>query len=93
MNTPFKIGYGDGSSSQGTLYKDTVGFGGVSIKNQVLADVDSTSIDQGILGVGYKTNEAGGSYDNVPVTLKNKESLLRMLIHFILILQMLPRDK
>ena len=48
LNTPFKIGYGDGSSSQGTLYKDTVGFGGVSIKNQVLADVDSTSIDQGI---------------------------------------------
>nr|prf Asp protease:ISOTYPE=prepro=1-56 [Candida albicans] len=72
LNTPFKIGYGDGSSSQGTLYKDTVGFGGVSIKNQVLADVDSTSIDQGILGVGYKTNEAGGSYDNVPVTLKKQ---------------------
>nr|prf Asp protease [Candida albicans] len=93
LNTPFKIGYGDGSSSQGTLYKDTVGFGGVSIKNQVLADVDSTSIDQGILGVGYKTNEAGGSYDNVPVTLKKQGVIAKNAYSLILILQMLPRDK
>ena len=36
LGTPFYIGYGDGSSSQGTLYKDTVGFGGASITKQVL---------------------------------------------------------
>ena len=72
LNTPFKIGYGDGSSSQGTLYKDTVGFGGVSIKNQVLADVDSTSVDQGILGIGFTGDESSPTYDNVPVTLKKQ---------------------
>ena len=72
MGTPFYIGYGDGSSSQGTLYKDTVGFGGASITKQVFADITKTSIPQGILGIGYKTNEAAGDYDNVPVTLKNQ---------------------
>ena len=54
MGTPFYIGYGDGSSSQGTLYKDTVGFGGASITKQVFADITKTSIPQGILGIGYK---------------------------------------
>ena len=72
LGSPFYIGYGDGSSSQGTLYKDTVGFGGASITKQVFADITKTSIPQGILGIGYKTNEAAGDYDNVPVTLKNQ---------------------
>ena len=52
--------------------KDTVGFGGASITKQVFADITKTSIPQGILGIGYKTNEAAGDYDNVPVTLKNQ---------------------
>ncbi|RCK54695.1 Candidapepsin-1 [Candida viswanathii] len=72
LGTPFSITYGDKSSSQGTWYKDTIGFGGASIKNQQFADVTSTSINQGILGIGYKTNEAYANYDNVPVTLKKQ---------------------
>ena len=72
LGNPFYIGYGDGSSSHGTLYKDTVGFGGASITKQVFADVTKTSVNQGILGIGYKTNEAAGDYDNVPVTLKKQ---------------------
>ena len=85
MNSPFSIEYGDGTTSQGTWYKDTIGFGGISITKQQFADVTSTSVDQGILGIGYKTHEAEGNYDNVPVTLKIKELFLKMLIHFILI--------
>ncbi|KAL6450021.1 LOW QUALITY PROTEIN: SAP2 Candidapepsin-2 [Candida maltosa Xu316] len=69
LGTPFRIQYGDGSTSQGTLYKDTIGIGGVSIKNQEFADVSSTSVSQGI---GYQNNEAGGFYDNVPITLKKQ---------------------
>ncbi|KAF6072191.1 Eukaryotic aspartyl protease family protein [Candida albicans] len=72
LNSPFSIEYGDGTTSQGTWYKDTIGFGGISITKQQFADVTSTSVDQGILGIGYKTHEAEGNYDNVPVTLKNQ---------------------
>ncbi|RCK67129.1 Candidapepsin-1 [Candida viswanathii] len=72
LGTPFSITYGDRSGSQGTWYKDTIGFGGVSITDQQFADVTSTSINQGIMGIGYKTNEAYANYDNVPVTLKKQ---------------------
>ncbi|RCK54694.1 Candidapepsin-1 [Candida viswanathii] len=34
--------------------------------------VTTTSIAQGILGVGYKSNEAFADYDNVPLSLKNQ---------------------
>ncbi|CAX43023.1 aspartyl protease, putative [Candida dubliniensis CD36] len=72
LNNPFSIEYGDGTTSQGTWYKDTIGFGGISITKQEFADVTSTSVDQGILGIGYQSHEAEGYYDNVPVTLKKQ---------------------
>ncbi|RCK64601.1 Candidapepsin [Candida viswanathii] len=72
LNQDFYIQYGDLTTSQGTFYKDTVGFGGISIKNQQLADVTTTSVDQGIMGIGFTADEAEGSYDNVPVTLKKQ---------------------
>ncbi|RCK57266.1 Candidapepsin [Candida viswanathii] len=72
LNQDFSIEYGDLTTSEGTFYKDTVGFGGISIKNQQLADVTTTSVDQGILGIGFTADEAEGSYDNVPVTLKKQ---------------------
>ncbi|KAL6452723.1 SAPT1 Candidapepsin [Candida maltosa Xu316] len=73
INQDFSIEYGDLTSSQGTFYKDTVGFSGISITNQQFADVTSTSVDQGILGIGFTADESNGSgYDNVPVTLKKQ---------------------
>ncbi|CAL1197031.1 unnamed protein product [Candida parapsilosis] len=77
----FTIRYGDGSTSQGTWGKDTVTINGVSITGQQIADVTQTSVDQGILGIGYTSNEAvydtsgrqtTPNYDNVPVTLKKQ---------------------
>ena len=73
LNQDFSIEYGDLTSSQGSFYKDTVGFGGISIKNQQFADVTTTSVDQGIMGIGFTADEAGYNlYDNVPVTLKKQ---------------------
>ncbi|KAI5955868.1 SAP8 [Candida jiufengensis] len=81
INAQFAIGYGDGSSSTGKWGKDTVAFGGVSITGQQLGDVTQTSVNQGILGIGYKGNEAItdangyqdiSNYNNVPITLKNQ---------------------
>ncbi|CCG22091.1 Sap8 secreted aspartyl proteinase [Candida orthopsilosis Co 90-125] len=81
LGADFAIQYGDGSTSEGTWGKDTVTINGVSITGQQLADVTQTSVDQGILGIGYTSNEAvtdtSGqrtiqNYDNVPVTLKKQ---------------------
>ena len=83
LGKAFSIRYEDGSSSQGTVYKDTVGLGGASITNQQFADVTTTSVDQGILGIGFTGDESSPTYDNVPVTLKNKELSTRMLILYI----------
>ena len=83
LGKAFSIRYEDGSSSQGTVYKDTVGLGGASITNQQFADVTTTSVDQGILGIGFTGDESSPTYDNVPVTLKNKALSTRMLILYI----------
>ncbi|CCG22090.1 hypothetical protein CORT_0B03820 [Candida orthopsilosis Co 90-125] len=73
LGTSFTIGYGDYSSSEGTWAKDTVYLGGISITNQQFADVTSTSVPQGILGVSRVQGESANSaYDNVPVTLKKQ---------------------
>ncbi|KAI5970423.1 SAP8 [Candida margitis] len=81
LGSEFAIQYGDGSTSEGTWGKDTVTINGVSITGQQLADVTQTSVEQGILGIGYASNEAvtdqyGNptiqNYDNVPVTLKKQ---------------------
>ena len=72
LGKAFSIRYEDGSSSQGTVYKDTVGLGGASITNQQFADVTTTSVDQGILGIGFTGDESSPTYDNVPVTLKKQ---------------------
>ena len=73
LNTRFDIKYGDGSYAKGKLYKDTVGIGGVSVRDQLFANVRSTSAHKGILGIGFQSNEATRTpYDNLPITLKKQ---------------------
>ena len=73
LNTRFDIKYGDGSYAKGKLYKDTVGIGGVSVRDQLFANVWSTSAHKGILGIGFQSNEATRTpYDNLPITLKKQ---------------------
>ncbi|RCK59355.1 Candidapepsin-8 [Candida viswanathii] len=73
LGTAFGILYGDGSSSTGTWAVDTVGISGAVITNQQFGDVTSTSVEQGILGIGLDTNESIDTiYDNLPINLKNQ---------------------
>jgi hypothetical protein len=68
------IKYADGSYAQGDYAKDTVDLGGTLLSGvQFGIGYDSTSA-QGILGVGYMTNEAaiattGKTYQNVPAQM------------------------
>nr|CAG24030.1 secreted aspartyl proteinase [Candida dubliniensis] len=73
LNTRFNIQYADGSYARGNLYQDTVGLGGAFIKDQIFADVWSTSAHKGILGIGFQKNEATESmYDNLPISMKKQ---------------------
>ncbi|KAI3405205.2 hypothetical protein KGF56_001982 [Candida oxycetoniae] len=75
LGTQFSIVYGDETSSQGPWAKDTVSFGGISITGQQFADVNSTSSDVAVMGIGFKSGESvesGENYDNIPITLKKQ---------------------
>ena len=73
LGKAFGISYGDKTNSLGNWYKDTIKIGGISITNQQFANVKSTSVAQGVMGIGFKTNEASNvTYDNVPITLKKQ---------------------
>nr|AAD33218.2 secreted aspartic protease 4 [Candida tropicalis] len=73
LGTVFDISYGDKTNSSGNWYKDTIKIGGITITNQQFANVKSTSVAQGVMGIGFKTNEASNvTYDNVPITLKKQ---------------------
>ncbi|EER35961.1 hypothetical protein CTRG_00700 [Candida tropicalis MYA-3404] len=73
LGKSFNIRYGDGSSSSGTWVKDTVGINGAIILNQQFGDVNSTSVSQGILGIGLDTNESTDTiYENFPINLKEQ---------------------
>jgi hypothetical protein len=74
VNSAFLIKYADGSYAQGDYAKDTVTLGNTALRDvQFGIGYDSTSA-QGILGVGYMTNEAaiattGKTYTNIPAQM------------------------
>lgn len=76
----FLIGYGDGSSARGDWAKETVGFAGITLTGVEFGDATTENTGEGLLGIGYNTNEASESpylnnpfkYDNVPVLLKQQ---------------------
>lgn len=74
LNENFRIGYVDGSSASGGYATEDITIpGGPTIHGFQFGDVTTSDIQQGgILGVGYSTNEAEGSYDNFPVLLKKQ---------------------
>ncbi|CAH2352384.1 candidapepsin [[Candida] railenensis] len=72
----FSITYGDHTTTQGNYGIDTVKIGDASLSNFQFAIADSTSVNNGILGIGLTALEApvydgyGPEYDNLPVALK-----------------------
>ncbi|QIX02455.1 hypothetical protein AMS68_007972 [Peltaster fructicola] len=72
VNSLFNITYADGSGSTGDYATDTVSFGGANLTGQELGIGYYSSSAEGILGIGYTTNEAilryngDKTYVNVP---------------------------
>lgn len=81
----FKITYADSSTATGKWGRDTLSFGGMTITNANMALGEVSNSEACVFGIGFVANEAGidyssyysdgqwpptGSYDNVPVQMK-----------------------
>jgi hypothetical protein len=77
VNNQFNISYVDGTGAAGDYVSDTLNFGGVALSNFQFGIGESSSSSQGVLGIGYTSNEvqvqrAGmDPYPNLPQALLN----------------------
>ncbi|KAJ9611539.1 hypothetical protein H2200_004723 [Cladophialophora chaetospira] len=77
VNDQFNISYVDGSGAHGDYVADTLGFGGVALRDFQFGIGETSSSQQGVLGIGYMSNEvqvqrAGlEAYPNLPQALVN----------------------
>ncbi|OAA58886.1 candidapepsin-4 precursor [Cordyceps fumosorosea ARSEF 2679] len=75
LNSQFNISYVDGSSAHGDYVTDTFRFGDIGIDNFQFGIGYTSSSPQGILGIGYPTNEVQAArfghqpYSNLPSRL------------------------
>lgn len=74
-NTDFYIAYGDKTVAEGDWATDTLTINGVSIKKFSFGLGATTNSSMGVLGIGYKSNEATNAlkspytYENLPLRL------------------------
>lgn len=75
VNNEFNISYVDGSAALGDYVSDTLHFGGVTLENFQFGIGETSSSEEGVLGIGYTSNEvqvgrAGlQPYPNLPAAL------------------------
>lgn len=75
INSVFNISYADGSGSAGDYATDTVSLGGVTLTDQQFGIGYSSTSQEGVVGIGYPSNEAivaytqGTTYRNLPQQL------------------------
>lgn len=72
--SPFSIQYGDLSTSQGVYGKDSVTLQSGHVLDQLqFGNVDTTSLNFGLIGIGFKSLESTKElYDNFPIALKKQ---------------------
>lgn len=75
LNSNFNISYVDGSGATGDYVTDVVKIGGTTLETQQFGVGYTSSSEEGILGIGYTSNEVavryngGKTYPNVPQNL------------------------
>ena len=73
----FNISYVDGSHSDGSYFTDVFTIGGSTVTNMTMGLGESTDINFGLVGIGYKTDEAivsttqtlSAAYNNLPLVM------------------------
>ncbi|KAJ5715057.1 uncharacterized protein N7483_012238 [Penicillium malachiteum] len=77
VNSDFNISYADGSGASGYYATETLTIGGTEITDLQFGIGYESSSEEGVLGIGYITNEAlvsteDTTYANLPKTMVNK---------------------
>ncbi|KAJ4110495.1 hypothetical protein NW765_014820 [Fusarium oxysporum] len=78
LNSDFNISYADGSGASGDYATETFRMGSVKLEDLQFGIGYVTSDNEGVLGIGYKSNEAQvgqlnrDAYDNLPARLASK---------------------
>ncbi|EWG46661.1 hypothetical protein FVEG_07058 [Fusarium verticillioides 7600] len=78
LNSDFNISYADGSGASGDYATETFRMGSVKLEDLQFGIGYVTSDNEGVLGIGYKSNEAQvgqlnrDAYDNLPAKLASK---------------------
>lgn len=69
-SSKYLISYGDSSISKGHYATDTLNLGGLEIGNMTFGLSTFSNASQGILGIGFASNEAlASTYENLPLRL------------------------
>lgn len=76
----FKIKYVDESSASGQYFRDNFQLGGVTVKNLTMGLAEETDIPFGLVGIGYRTNEASiqtvqATYPNLPIAMQSSGNI------------------
>jgi hypothetical protein len=77
LNSGFNITYADGSGAVGDYVEDTLRIAGQMVENYQFGIGYDSSSPQGVLGIGYASNEAGAvnndqkPYENLPARLQS----------------------
>ncbi|RYP75186.1 hypothetical protein DL771_002511 [Monosporascus sp. 5C6A] len=70
-DTPFQIAYLDGSGANGTYFQDHINIGGTEIQSLQMGLAEESTINSGLLGIGYSANVATrDQYPNIIDTLE-----------------------
>lgn len=80
----FNISYVDGTHSDGDYFSDVFSIGGSSVSNLTMGLGSDTDIPYGLVGIGYKADEAslasGVTYDNLPIVML-KEGVINTIAY------------
>lgn len=71
----FKITFVDGTGASGDYVNDTMTIGNTTIDDVQLAVAYNTTTSYGVMGIGYDTNEAGTSYQNIIDVMANDATI------------------
>ncbi|OAA73433.1 Peptidase A1 [Cordyceps fumosorosea ARSEF 2679] len=76
----FQIQYVDKSSAKGSYFLDTFQIGGATVKNLTMGLAEETDIPFGLVGIGYRGNEASiqtvdQTYPNLPIAMQTSGNI------------------
>lgn len=77
-DTPFQIAYLDGSGANGTYFQDHINIGGTEIESLQMGLAEESTINSGLLGIGYSANVAATDLYPTIIDLLEEQGLIAL---------------